>query len=132
MDDKMRMAPANKNNEMEKKESVDASKAQGMIYDRVLCASNAYEKKFYLNPKFASLPSQVQDELKITCVMFTEEVGGILTMIFDDDGSLYLYPDHDESDVFYDEIGCGLLVKKIQRDKEELFEAVENYYKSLE
>ena len=43
----------------------------------VLCGASAYEQKYYLNEDFKSLPSQVQDELKIMCVLFTEDVGGI-------------------------------------------------------
>ena len=45
----------------------------------VLCASSAYEKKFYLNEAFDKLPEDIKNELKIMCVLFTEEVGGILT-----------------------------------------------------
>ena len=54
----------------------------------VLCGASAYEKKFYLNDDFASLPEQVKEELKIMCVLFTEDVGGVLTLEFDDDGNL--------------------------------------------
>ena len=37
-----------------------------MYQDRiVLCGSNAYEKKYYLNEDFRGLPSEVQKELKI-------------------------------------------------------------------
>ena len=44
----------------------------------VLCVSNSYEKKYYFNPDFDKLPDDVKNELKIMCVLFTEEVGGIL------------------------------------------------------
>ena len=43
----------------------------------VLCVSNSYEKKYYFNPDFDKLPDDVKNELKIMCVLFTEEVGGI-------------------------------------------------------
>ena len=42
----------------------------------VLCAANAYEQKFYLNPEFDSLPENVKQELQIMCVLYTEDVGG--------------------------------------------------------
>lgn len=51
----------------------------------ILCASSAYEKKFYINEDFDVLPQSIKDELKIMCVLFTEEVGGILTLSFDED-----------------------------------------------
>ena len=37
----------------------------------VLCASSAYDKKFYLNEDFSKLPDEIKDELKIMCVLFT-------------------------------------------------------------
>ena len=40
----------------------------------VLCASNAYQKKFYLNENFNGLPQSIRDELKIMCVIYTEEI----------------------------------------------------------
>ena len=30
-----------------------------------LCGSNGYEKKYYLNEDFESLPQQIKDELKM-------------------------------------------------------------------
>ena len=71
----------------------------------VLCAASAYEQKYYLNEAFGSLPSQIQDELKIMCVLFTEDVGGIITLAFDEDGNLLLEVSADPGDLLYDEIG---------------------------
>ena len=49
-----------------------------MYQDKVtLCGSNAYEKKYYLNPDFSGLPEQIKQELQIACVLFTAEVGGV-------------------------------------------------------
>ena len=60
-----------------------------MYKDRVvLCGASAYEQKYYFNDDFASLPQSVQDELHIMCVLYTEEIGGVLTLEFDEDGNL--------------------------------------------
>ena len=88
--------------------------------DRVLCGANSYEKKFYINDKFKSLPEQVKQELQIMCVMFTEEVGGTLVLEFDEDGYLQLITDAGEDDLLYDEIGSGLKIHQIQLEKREL------------
>ena len=56
----------------------------------VLCGASSYEQKYYFNQDFASLPETVKQELQIMCVLFTEDVGGILTLEFDEDGSLQL------------------------------------------
>lgn len=95
----------------------------------VLCASSAYERKYYFNEDFAQLPDDIKDELKITCVLFTEEVGGILTFEFDEEGTLLIKSEADEGDLLYDEISCGLLIKRIQKEKGELLASLEMFYK---
>lgn len=95
----------------------------------VLCGSNSYNQKYYLDDKFNGLPQKVKDELKIMCVLFTEEVGGILTIRFDEDGELMLVPECDEGDLLYDEIGSGLLIKKLRDSRQDFFEALEMYYR---
>lgn len=97
----------------------------------ILCASSAYEKKFYINEDFDVLPQSIKDELKIMCVLFTEEVGGILTLSFDEEGNLNLEVSADEEDLLYDEIGSALKIKEIQRTKTELMESLELFYKAF-
>ena len=80
----------------------------------VLCASNSYEKKYYFNPDFDRLPEDIKNELKIMCVLFTEEVGGILDMEFDEEGNLLFKSTADEEDLLYDDIACGLLVNGVK------------------
>lgn len=95
----------------------------------VLCASSAYEKKFYLNEEFSRLPEDIKNELKIMCVLFTEEVGGILELVFDEEGNLLFRTDADENDLLYDDIACGMLIKKMQYKKRELLESLEMFYR---
>ena len=59
-----------------------------MSKEVVLCLSNAYQNKYYLNENFIGLPQTIRDELKIMCVLYTEDVGGILVLVFDEAGSL--------------------------------------------
>ena len=95
----------------------------------VLCASNAYEKKYYLNDQFSNLPERVKQELQIMCVLFTEDVGGILTLEFAQDGTLEFKTEALEADARYDEIGSALKIKQIQTEKKELLESLEMYYR---
>lgn len=95
----------------------------------VLCGSSAYERKFYFNEDFSSLPERVREELQIMCVLFTEDVGGVLTLEFDEDGNLDLKVSVDDNDLLFDEIGSALKIKQLQSEKRELFEALEMYYK---
>lgn len=95
----------------------------------VLCGANAYEKKYYFNEQFSAIPESIKEELHIICVLFTEEVGGVFTMVFEEDGTLELETDAAEEDYLYDEIGSGLLIKEIQRTRQELFESLSLFYK---
>ena len=95
----------------------------------VLCGANAYEQKYYFNEQFNGLPDAIKDELHIIAVLFTEEIGGIFTVSFDEEGEVLLSTDADEEDILYDEIGSALMIKEIQRKRQELFESLTLYYK---
>lgn len=95
----------------------------------VLCGANAYEKKYYFNKIFDRLPDSIKDELHIICVLFTEEAGGVFKMVFEEDGTLSLETEAAEEDILYDEIGSALLVKEVQRRRQELFESLTMFYR---
>ena len=76
----------------------------------VLCGASAYEQKYYFNQDFDSLPESIKQELHIMCVLYTEDIGGILTLEFDDNGSV-------------------LKIKQLQTEKRELLQSLEMYYK---
>lgn len=97
--------------------------------DVILCGSSAYTKKYYLNQAFVALPEGIRQELKIMCVLFTEDIGGTLTLYFDQKGNLTFQTDADDGDLLYDEIGSVLKVRKLQRTKQELLESLELYFK---
>lgn len=97
--------------------------------NRVLCACSAYEEKFYFNSRFSNIPKAVREELQIICVMYTEEVGGELTLEFSEEGDLLMHVSADEGDLLFDEIGSALKIKQLQNVKQELFEQLEEYYR---
>jgi len=95
----------------------------------VLCGANAYEQKYYFNEQFKGIPKSIQDELHIISVLFTEEVGGIFTIVFEEDGTLAFETTAAEDDYYYDEISSGLMVGEIKRHKQELLESLSLYYR---
>ena len=95
----------------------------------VLCASNAYNRKYYLNDNFKGLPETIKEELQIMCVLYTEDVGGGLELVYDEDGNLEFRTSFEENDFFYDEIGSVLKIKQYQNAKRELLESLETYYR---
>ena len=100
-----------------------------MEENTVLCGANAYEKKYYFNPDFGSLPQTIQDELHIMCVLYSEEIGGILTLEFDEQGNLQFQVEALEADAMFDDIGSVLRIKELRKTKRELLESLELYYR---
>lgn len=97
----------------------------------VICGANAYEGKYYLNPQFGKIPESIQKELNIICVLFTEEVGGIITIGFDEEGELEITTQASDDDYMYDDIASGLLVSKIRSTRQELFESLNLFYRVI-
>ena len=95
----------------------------------ILCASSKYEEKYYLNPDFDGLPDGSKDELQAMCVLFTEDIGGILTLEYDEQANLNFVTMSDQGDLLYDEIGSVLKIKQLQQTKQDLLESLELYYR---
>ena len=72
------------------------------MYDKVvLCGASAYEQKYYFNEQFKGLPESIKEELHIICVLFTEDAGGVFTVVFDEEGQIALETDAYDEDVLY-------------------------------
>ena len=97
----------------------------------ILCGANAYEMKYYYNPLFKKIPESIQKELHIICVLFTQEAGGIFTIEFEDDGTVTMETNCDDDDITYDEISAGLLIGEVRRQRQDLFEAIQMYYRAV-
>ncbi|MBD8917579.1 MAG: hypothetical protein EGR90_04285 [Lachnospiraceae bacterium] len=95
----------------------------------VLCGANSYDMKYYFNEKFNGIPESVKNELHILCVLFTEEVGGIFTIGFDEEGNVLLETNADDDDIYYDDISSGLMVAEVRRHRRELLESLSIYYR---
>ena len=95
----------------------------------VLCGASSYVQKYYFNEKFKMLPDEIKNELKIMCVSFTEEAGGILTLEFDKSGTLNFCVRVDDGDFSFDDIESGMKISSYQRKKEELLTQLELFYK---
>ena len=85
--------------------------------------------KYYFNEQFNGIPESIREELHILCVLFTEEVGGVFTISFEEDGNVLLETNADDDDIYYDEISSGLMVSEVRRRRQELFESLSLYYR---
>lgn len=97
----------------------------------VLCVSSKYEQKFYWNPVFNGFPDQIKNEIKAMCVLFTEDIGGIFQLEFDEEGSLNMITSAYDEDLLYDEIGCELKIKQLREEKKDLFRSLEMFYRAF-
>lgn len=97
----------------------------------VLCGANAYEQKYYFNPLFKKVPESIQKELRIISVLYTQNAGGVFTIEFEEDGSITMETNADEEDITYDEVSAGLLIGEIRRQRQDMFKALETYYKVI-
>lgn len=96
----------------------------------VVCGANAYEKKYYFNEEmFGKIPESIKEELHIICVLFTEEVGGIFTIVVEPDGGVSLETQSEEDDIYYDDISSGLLIAKIRNTRQEILESISLFYR---
>lgn len=95
----------------------------------VLCGANAYEEKYYFNEQFNGIPQSIKDELRIICILYTQEVGGIFTIAFNEEGELIFETEADEYDITYDEVSSGLLIGEIRRNRAEILESLELFYR---
>ena len=94
-----------------------------------MCGASSYEQKYYFNRDFSALPESVRNELQILCVLYTEDVGGVLTLEFNEEGSLEFKVAADDGDYLFDEIGSALKIKQYQMEKRELLESLELFYR---
>ena len=67
----------------------------------ILCGANSYQQKYYFNDQFKLLPENIKKELQIMCVLYTADVGGVLLLVFDENGkAVYSSVDKKQEEVF--------------------------------
>lgn len=95
--------------------------------DTVLCGANAQNMKYYFNEEaYGKLPQQIKDELKILLVKYCSDVGGAITLSFDDAKNLMIRT-YDP----IDEIGAEMKVGKMQKENAELFSQLELFARTF-
>ena len=97
----------------------------------VLCGANAYEEKYWLNPLFDKIPDSIKEELRIICVLFTQEAGGVFSILFDEYGQIEMETYADVEDITYDQVSAGLLTGEVRRRRKDLFNMLELYYRAV-
>jgi len=99
----------------------------GDAMELTLCGANASNMKYYFNSeKFSLLPGQVQNDLKILLVKYCSDVGGAITLSFDEDCNLKITTFEP-----IDEIDSEIKVSAMQKEHEELFSQLELFARTF-
>lgn len=95
-----------------------------------IIVSNSYIKKYYLDSRLEILPKEVKDEVKRTLMKFTEEVGGIVLVMYDNvDNKIFFRVSKVDDDISYDEINASYKLSKLERENAETFEQIAEFCK---
>lgn len=96
---------------------------------KVIFGASSYNQKFYFDEITNSLPLDIKNTIKEIGIYFVNKVGGIFTLGFYDDDSLFIDYSFAEDDFLCDEIGAKLEIEKIKRENKELISSLVLWYK---
>lgn len=95
----------------------------------IIFAISSFNKKYYFSEITEKLPFDIKEEIKLMGFYFVEKVSGIFNIGFYDDGTFFIQTTSNENDFEYDEIGAQLEIEKIKREKKELINSLQIWYK---
>ena len=95
-----------------------------------IIVSNSYIKKYYLDNRLETLPKEIKDTLKKIFVTFTENVGGMAVVSFDNkEYKLVFEIKKNDNDISFDEINANYKLAKLEQENAELFEQIAKFCK---
>ncbi len=95
-----------------------------------IIVSNSYIKKYYIDSRLEVLPDEVKKALKIMFVKLTEEVGGIVQVLFDNEAyDILMRFDKNDDDLLFDEINANYKLSKIEKDNKKIFDDIATFCK---
>lgn len=95
---------------------------------KILAAASFDKQKYYLEKEFQGLPEEIQEEVRVICVLLAQKLQCTFVMGFYDDGEVYFESVREEDDFNFDEIGSELEIKQIYRTKSQLLDALKLWY----
>lgn len=93
-----------------------------------LCIASCYNRKFFFNPDYDFIPQAVKTELKAICSSMAEKLHGFFEIGFYQNGDFYIGAFGADDDFDFDEIGAGLEISRIEKEKKELFKSLQLCY----
>ncbi len=96
---------------------------------KVIFATSSYNQKYFFDAISESLPKDIKNKIKEIGIYFVNKVGGIFSLGFYSDNSLFIDYSFSEDDFLFDEIGAKLEIEKIKRENKELISSLTLWYK---
>lgn len=94
---------------------------------QIVISVSPYNHKYYFEPKFNDIPAEIKEELAEAIAAIAEKVNAIISVGFNEDGQIFIDQTADE-EIFVDEIGAALEIKRLQKDKAELLKSLQLWY----
>ncbi|MEG0086031.1 MAG: DUF6145 family protein [Niameybacter sp.] len=94
---------------------------------QIILSVSPYNHKYYFEPNFNDIPSEIKEELTEAIAAITEKVNAIISVGFNEEGQIFIEQTAD-ADIFIDEIGAALEIKKLQQEKAELLKSLQLWY----
>lgn len=93
----------------------------------IVISASPYNHKYYFEPSYNDIPSEIQEELIESIAAIAEKVNAIISLGFDEVGHIFIEQTADEG-VFADDIGAELEIKRFQKEKDELLKSLQLWY----
>ncbi|NDO46465.1 DUF6145 family protein [Clostridium sp. MD294] len=95
---------------------------------QILAVANYEKQKYFIEPKFETLPEEIQKELKVICVLTAQKLCCTFLIGFKKEGNIYFEIIKPEQCIDFDDIGAELEIKKIQSENKELLKKLKVWY----
>ncbi|NLK37512.1 MAG: hypothetical protein GX299_05455 [Epulopiscium sp.] len=95
---------------------------------QVLAAASFETQKYFFSPEFLGVPEEIQEEIRMVCVLTAEKLKCSFIIGFEENGTVYFETVRPEDEFNFDEIGAELEIKQLQRTKRELWKALQLWY----
>lgn len=94
----------------------------------VIAAASYYNQKYFVNPEFNDIPTEIRNELRLICINLSEKLHCAFFVGFTDAGTIYFETRAEEADYDYDEIGADLEIKELGKTHSELIRTLQLWY----
>ena len=93
---------------------------------QIVVGASPKTHKYFFEPSFNDMPAAIREELVEMVAEMSEKVNAVITLGFYEDGNIFI--EKIDEDVFTDEIGVELEIKRTQKEKAELLKSVKLWY----